>query len=244
MRRRRRPPPRAAISSSPASAMDDDLRQVTTGPDGAFHAMAPGSVFIDNTTASAHVARDLQRIAADKGMRLRRRARFGRPGGRRKRRPDGDVRRHRGRLRQGRTGDPELRPHGQADRRPRRWSAVQDGQPRSASPALSRGLAEGIHFAHKADLDVAKRDGGDLQGRGAVLADGKPLGDNGQGRLRFRLRRRLDAQGHVDRPGGGARGTAPACQSRRWSTSSMPRSRRWGGNRWDTSSLIARLESD
>ncbi|RUU52843.1 NAD(P)-binding domain-containing protein, partial [Mesorhizobium sp. M2C.T.Ca.TU.002.02.1.1] len=32
---------------------DDDLRSVTTGPNGAFAAMKKGSVFIDNTTASA-----------------------------------------------------------------------------------------------------------------------------------------------------------------------------------------------
>lgn len=43
---------------------DDDLRSVTTGDDGAFSAMKPGAVFVDNTTASAEVAREL-RAAAD-----------------------------------------------------------------------------------------------------------------------------------------------------------------------------------
>jgi len=38
---------------------DDDLRAVTIGPDGAFTAMAPGAVFVDHTTASAEVARAL-----------------------------------------------------------------------------------------------------------------------------------------------------------------------------------------
>ncbi len=38
---------------------DDDLRAVTTGEGGAFAAMAPGSVFVDHTTASADVAREL-----------------------------------------------------------------------------------------------------------------------------------------------------------------------------------------
>ncbi|WP_439573688.1 NAD(P)-dependent oxidoreductase [Phreatobacter sp.] len=47
---------------------DDDLRQVTIGPDGAFQAMASGSVFIDNTTASADVARELQAVAAERGI--------------------------------------------------------------------------------------------------------------------------------------------------------------------------------
>ncbi|MDW9594603.1 NAD-binding protein [Sinorhizobium meliloti] len=46
---------------------DDDLRSVTTGENGAFETMAPGSVFIDNTTASAAVARELYAAAAAKG---------------------------------------------------------------------------------------------------------------------------------------------------------------------------------
>jgi len=45
---------------------DDDLRQVTLGEDGAFKAMKAGSIFIDNTTASAEVARELD-AAAKKG---------------------------------------------------------------------------------------------------------------------------------------------------------------------------------
>jgi 3-hydroxyisobutyrate dehydrogenase len=42
---------------------DDDLRSVTTGKDGAFHSMKPGSVFVDHTTASANVARELHAAA-------------------------------------------------------------------------------------------------------------------------------------------------------------------------------------
>ena len=47
---------------------DDDLRAVTLGPDGAFQAMKPGSVFIDNTTASAEVARELYAAAKAGGF--------------------------------------------------------------------------------------------------------------------------------------------------------------------------------
>ncbi|MCC0027307.1 MAG: NAD(P)-dependent oxidoreductase [Brucellaceae bacterium] len=47
---------------------DDDLRSVTTGENGAFSAMKPGAVFIDNTTASAHVARELAAAAAGRGF--------------------------------------------------------------------------------------------------------------------------------------------------------------------------------
>ncbi|MGK2739574.1 NAD(P)-dependent oxidoreductase [Tepidicaulis sp. LMO-SS28] len=46
---------------------DDDLRAITTGPGGAFEGMAQGAVFVDHTTASAHVARELYGAAVAKG---------------------------------------------------------------------------------------------------------------------------------------------------------------------------------
>jgi 3-hydroxyisobutyrate dehydrogenase len=46
---------------------DDDLRSVTIGPDGAFATMKPGALFIDHTTASAEVARQLA-AAAEPGF--------------------------------------------------------------------------------------------------------------------------------------------------------------------------------
>ena len=45
---------------------DDDLRDVTIGPDGAFAAMKAGSVFIDHTTASADVAEELHAKAVER----------------------------------------------------------------------------------------------------------------------------------------------------------------------------------
>lgn len=47
---------------------DDDLRSVTIGAEGAFQAMKQGSIFIDNTTASAEVARELGAQAAASGF--------------------------------------------------------------------------------------------------------------------------------------------------------------------------------
>ena len=47
---------------------DDDLRSVTTGEGGAFATMAEGAIFVDHTTASAGVARELYEIAAQKGI--------------------------------------------------------------------------------------------------------------------------------------------------------------------------------
>ncbi len=46
---------------------DDDLRSVTTGENGVLAAMAPGTILIDNTTASAEVARELEEVAKAKG---------------------------------------------------------------------------------------------------------------------------------------------------------------------------------
>src|SRR4051794_22506086 len=47
---------------------DDDLRSVTIGDDGAFAGMQRGAVFVDHTTASAEVARELAGAADVKGL--------------------------------------------------------------------------------------------------------------------------------------------------------------------------------
>ena len=47
---------------------DDDLRAVTVGEQGAFSTIAAGSVFIDHTTASAQVARELGAAAQERGF--------------------------------------------------------------------------------------------------------------------------------------------------------------------------------
>ncbi|SDE39538.1 NAD(P)-dependent oxidoreductase [Ruegeria marina] len=47
---------------------DDDLRGVCTGPDGALAGMAAGSVFVDHTTVSAKVTRELYAAAKAAGV--------------------------------------------------------------------------------------------------------------------------------------------------------------------------------
>jgi 3-hydroxyisobutyrate dehydrogenase len=47
---------------------DDDLRAVTLGENGAFAGMKAGSMFVDHTTASAEVARELAATAAASGI--------------------------------------------------------------------------------------------------------------------------------------------------------------------------------
>ena len=47
---------------------DDDLRAVTIAKDGAFETVSKGAIFIDNTTASVNVARELHALATAKGF--------------------------------------------------------------------------------------------------------------------------------------------------------------------------------
>jgi 3-hydroxyisobutyrate dehydrogenase len=69
-----------ALATTPAAAAsaadvviacvgaDADLRAVTLGPDGAFAAMAAGALFIDHTTVSAAIARELAEAGAARGL--------------------------------------------------------------------------------------------------------------------------------------------------------------------------------
>ena len=47
---------------------DDDLRSVVLGDDGIFAGLASGAVFVDNTTASATVARELHGLGKERGI--------------------------------------------------------------------------------------------------------------------------------------------------------------------------------
>ena len=49
---------------------DDDLRSVTLGADGAFSGMKQGAVFVDHTTASADIARELGAVAQGLGLQF------------------------------------------------------------------------------------------------------------------------------------------------------------------------------
>ena len=47
---------------------DNDLREVTLGSDGAFQAVGKGTIFVDHTTASAEIARELYAAAKKSGF--------------------------------------------------------------------------------------------------------------------------------------------------------------------------------
>ena len=114
---------------------------------------------------------------------------------------------------------------GDARRRP----AHQDGQPDlhrrpGAGPRRGAALRQESRPRHR------EGDRHHLQGRGAILADGEPLQDHGGRQVRFRLRRRLDAQGSRHLPRRGAPQRRAICRSPRWSISSIRRCRRWAAS--------------
>jgi len=49
---------------------DDDLRSIVLGDDGAFAGMAKGAIYVDNTTASAEIARELFTAGSAKGLQF------------------------------------------------------------------------------------------------------------------------------------------------------------------------------
>lgn len=68
------PTPREAVQNADivfcCVGNDADLRSVTLGADGAFAGMKPGAIFVDHTTASADVARELSAVAQTRGLQF------------------------------------------------------------------------------------------------------------------------------------------------------------------------------
>jgi 3-hydroxyisobutyrate dehydrogenase len=68
------PTPREAVAGADivfaCVGNDEDLRAVTIGDQGAFAGMKPGAVFVDHTTASAAVARELSSAALARGLQF------------------------------------------------------------------------------------------------------------------------------------------------------------------------------
>ena len=66
------PTPKAAAAGQDfvlaCGGNDNDLREVTLGPNGAFAAMGKGAIFVDHTTASAQIARELHAAGKKAGF--------------------------------------------------------------------------------------------------------------------------------------------------------------------------------
>jgi 3-hydroxyisobutyrate dehydrogenase-like beta-hydroxyacid dehydrogenase len=134
---------------------DHDVREVTIGADGAFHGMEPDAVFVDHTTASAAVARELHAAARARGLHFIDAPVSG-----------GQAGAQKGQLSVMCGGDeepfarvePVLKAYGKMVARIGDSGAGQLCKMvnQLCIAGLVQGLAEGLHFAQKADLDVPK----------------------------------------------------------------------------------------
>jgi 3-hydroxyisobutyrate dehydrogenase len=220
---------------------DDDLRSVTTGKDGAFHGMRKGAIFIDNTTASANVARELYAAARQKGFDFL----------------DAPVSGGQAGAQNG-----VLTVMVGGDREPfERAKPVIDCYARMVTliggsgsgqltkmvnqiciAGLVQGLAEGIHFAQKAGLDlslvmatISKGAAGSwqMENRWKTMAEGKFDFGFAVDWMRKDMQISLDEARR-----NGASLPVAALVDQFYSEV-----QRMGGGRWDTSSLIARLNN-
>jgi 3-hydroxyisobutyrate dehydrogenase len=219
---------------------DDDLRQVTTGADGAFHGMSHGAVFVDHTTASANVARELWEAAEKRGLGFVDAPVSG-----------GQAGAENGVLTVMCGGEAkdfeEASPLIECYSRTRKLL----GPPGSGQLAkmcnqiaiagLVEGLAEAIHFGRKAGLDMAAVV--------EVISKGAAGSWQMENRHKTMIEGRFDFGFAVD----WMRKDLSIClEEARRSGANLPVTalvdqfysevQKMGGGRWDTSSLIARLE--
>ncbi len=220
---------------------DEDLRSVTTGPQGAFANVKKGAVFIDNTTASANIARELHASAKAKGFDFL----------------DAPVS---GGQAGAENGVLTVMIGGEA-------SAFERAKPVIAhyakmmnliGPAgagqlakmvnqiciagVVQGLAEGLHLAQKSGLDIPKvmetiskgaAQSWQMENRWQTMADGKFDFGFAVDWMRKDLGICLDE----------ARGAGASLPLTALVDQFYSEVQRMGGKRWDTSSLIARLNN-
>jgi 3-hydroxyisobutyrate dehydrogenase len=219
---------------------DDDLRQVTLGDDGAFQGMGKGAIFVDHTTASAEVARELYTAAQEKGFAFIDAPVSG-----------GQAGAENGVLTVMCGGDAE--PYGTAEpvimsfaRACRLLGPTGSGQltkmiNQICIAGLVQGLAEGIHFGKKAGLDIeavleviSKGAAGSwqMENRGKTMNQGKFDFGFAVDWMRKDLSIVL---GEARKNGASLPVTAIVDQF-------YAEVQKMGGKRWDTSSLIARLD--
>jgi len=219
---------------------DDDLRQVTLGPDGAFSALKQGAVAIDNTTASAEIARELHAAAKE------RRAGFldapvsggqsGAEGGTLTVMVGGDEMDFR-------KAEPVIKAYARA--------VTLIGPPGSGQltkmvnqiciGGLIQGLAEALHFAKRAGLDIGKVID--------TISKGAAQSWQMENRWKTMVEGRFDFGFAVDLV---RKDFALVFDEARRNGAELPVTalvdqfyaevQAMGGNRWDTSSLIALLE--
>ena len=220
---------------------DDDLRSVTIGENGAFHGMKPGAIFVDHTTASAQVARELDEKARAGGFSFLDAPVSG-----------GQAGAEKGVLTVMIGGEEEVF---------NRAKPFIDCFAKSANlmgpvgagrqtkmvnqiciAGLMQGLSEAIHCAQKSGLDIEKaisavRGGAaqswQMENRWETMRDGKFDHGFAVDWMRKDLKICLEAADEV-----GARLPVTALVNQFYAEVQG-----MGGNRWDTSSLLARLNN-
>jgi 3-hydroxyisobutyrate dehydrogenase len=219
---------------------DNDVREVTLGADGAFSGMKKGAVFVDHTTASAEVARELYADAKKRGFDFVDAPVSG-----------GQAGAQNGVLTVMCGGEPE--PYGRAEKVIAAYARMCRliGGPGAGQltkmvnqiciAGLVEGLAEGIHFAKKAGLDVeaviqtiskGAAQSWQMENRYKTMAEGKF--DFG---FAVDWMRKDMAICLAEARRNGAHLPVTALVDQFYSEV-----QKMGGRRWDTSSLIARLE--
>ena len=220
---------------------DDDLRAVTLAKDGAFEGVAKGAIFIDNTTASANIARELYAAAKAKGFGF----------------IDGPVSGGQAGAENGvltvmcggdeasyARAEPVIAAYA---RMCKRLGAAGSGQltkmvNQICIAGLVQGLAEGMHFAQKAGLDIplvietiSKGAAGSWQmdNRWKAMAEGKYDFGFAVNWMRKDLSIAIE-----EARKNGAHLPAAALIDQFYSEV-----QRLGGGRWDTCSLLARLNN-
>lgn len=219
---------------------DDDLRTVTIGENGAFSTLKPGAIFIDNTTTSAAVARELFAIAKDKNVAFLDAPVSG-----------GQAGAENGVLTVMVGGEPEAFTKAEPviqhyARAVKLLGSSGSGQlvkmvNQICIAGLVQGLAEAIHFAKKADLDVP--------GVMETISKGAAQSWQMENRWETMMNDEFDFGFAVDwmrKDLGFCLDEAKRTGAHLPVTSLVDQFyseiQAMGGNRWDTSSLIARLE--
>ena len=241
----RAPTPRAAAEGCDfvfaCVGNDDDLRQVTISDDGAFHGILSGAVFVDNTTASATVARELQAIGKDKGIGVDAPVSGGQAGA-----ENGALTvMCGGEEADYAAAEPVIQNFARSVKRIGGPGAGQLCKMvnQICIAGLVQGLSEGIHFAKKAGLDVATVI--DVISKGAAqswqMENRWETMDKGEFDFGFAVDwMRKDMSIVIEE----ARANGSSIPVTALVDQFYAEIQKTGGNRWDTSSLIARLERD
>jgi 3-hydroxyisobutyrate dehydrogenase len=219
---------------------DNDLRAVTTGANGAFAGIKAGAVFVDHTTASAEIARELDAEATKRGFKFIDAPVSG-----------GQAGAENGALTVMCGGGADA--YGKAEpviaayaRMCKLLGPAGSGQltkmvNQICIAGLVQGLSEGIHFAKKAGLDVQAVIDTISKGAAQSWQMENRYKTMNEGKFDFGfavewMRKDLSICLAESRRNGASLPVTALCDAFYAEVEKM------GGKRWDTSSLLARLE--